>query len=198
MKKLFLTVAAVALCTATLFAQISIGAKAGVNLANVNGDDVDEADMRIGFHVGGYLNVAFSDALSLQPELLFNSVGYKTSEEIAGDDYDVTTNLNYLSIPVNLMYSFGAFNVHAGPQLGLLMSAKLKSSDVDELDGEDVKDFYKSSDLGFNVGIGGNFGKLNATARYTLGLSNIADDDDADVKNGVIQISLGYKIFGGD
>src|SRR6187549_3858330 len=114
MKKLFLTVAAVAICTATLFAQISVGAKAGVNLANVNGD-VDNTDMKVGFHVGGYVNVAFSDALSLQPELLFNSVGYKYTVSNGFDEADVTSNLNYISIPVSLMYSFGPVNLHAGP-----------------------------------------------------------------------------------
>jgi hypothetical protein len=196
MKKLFLTVAAVALCTATLFAQISVGAKAGVNLANVNGD-VDNTDMKVGFHVGGYVNVAFSDALSLQPELLFNSVGYKYTTVSGVDEADVTSNLNYISIPVSLMYSFGPANIHVGPQIGFLMSAKTKS-DVDELDGEDIKDGLKSTDLGFNVGAGVNFGKLNVTARYTIGLSNIVDEDDVDVKNGVIQLSLGYKLFGGE
>jgi hypothetical protein len=196
MKKLFLTVAAVAICTATLFAQISVGAKAGVNLANVNGD-IDDTDMRIGFHVGGYVNVAFSDALSLQPELLFNSVGFKQTYSTGIDDVDVSSNLNYISIPVSLMYAFGPVNVHAGPQIGFLMSAKTKS-DVDELDGEDIKDNLKSTDLGFNVGAGVAFGKLNVTARYTIGLSNVSDNDDIDVKNGVIQVSLGYKLFGGE
>jgi len=199
MKKLFLTVAAVAICTATLFAQISVGAKAGVNLANVNGD-VDNTDMKVGFHVGGYVNVAFSDALSLQPELLFNSVGYKYTVSNGFDEADVTSNLNYISIPVSLMYSFGPVNLHAGPQLGFLMSAKTKS-DFDGFDDQDLKDDLKSTDLGFNVGAGVKFGNLNVTARYTIGLSNIADGDDADdidVKNGVIQLSLGYKLFGGE
>ena len=199
MKKLFLTVAAVAICTATLFAQISVGAKAGVNLANVIGD-VDNTDMKVGFHVGGYVNVAFSDALSLQPELLFNSVGYKYTVSNGFDEADVTSNLNYISIPVSLMYSFGPVNLHAGPQLGFLMSAKTKS-DFDGFDDQDLKDDLKSTDLGFNVGAGVKFGNLNVTARYTIGLSNIADGDDADdidVKNGVIQLSLGYKLFGGE
>jgi hypothetical protein len=199
MKKLSLTIAAVVLCSATLFAQISIGAKAGLNLANVSGDDVDDTDMRIGFHLGGYANIAFSEALSLQPELLYNSVGAKTTGEgITGDDEDVTFKLNYISIPVSLMYSFGAFSVHAGPQLSFLASAKTASDD-DALDGNDIKDGYKSTDLGFNLGIGGNFGKLNATARYSMGLSSIDDSGfDADVKNSVIQLSLGYKLFGGE
>lgn len=196
MKKLFFTVAAVAFSTATLFAQLSIGAKAGVNLSNVNGD-VDNTDMKVGFHVGGYVNVAFSDALSLQPELLFNSIGYKYTDMDGIDEVDVTSSLNYLSIPVSLMYSFGPVNVHAGPQLGFLLSAKEKY-DIDGADDEDIKDLFKSTDVGFNVGAGVKFSKLNVTARYTVGLSNIADDDDFDVKNGVIQLSLGYTLFGGE
>jgi len=40
---------------------------------------------------------------------------------------------------------------------------------------------------------------LVASARYNLGLSNTLDsedDDDGKVTNNVIQISLGYKLFG--
>jgi hypothetical protein len=193
MKKIFLAISMVALFAAGASAQsISGGAKAGVNLANLNGDDVEDTDMKIGYHIGGYVNIGISEALSVQPELLFNSVGAKASE----DGYDGTYNFNYISVPIMLMYSFGNVNIQAGPQIGLLTSAKLKVEGNGESEEIDYKDFLKSSDFGFNIGLGANFGKVNAAARYCIGLSNIADGDDADVKNGVIQLSLGVKLFG--
>ncbi|HEX5172207.1 MAG TPA: porin family protein [Cyclobacteriaceae bacterium] len=193
MKKIFLAISMVALFAAGALAQgISGGLKGGLNLANLNGDDVSNTDMKIAYHIGGYVNVAFSEALSVQPELLFNSVGAKASE----DGYDGKYNINYISVPVMLIYSFGNFNIQAGPQVGFLMSAKLKVEGGGDSQEIDYKDYLKSTDFGFNLGLGANFGKLNAAARYCIGLSNIADDDNADVKNGVIQLSLGVKLFG--
>ncbi|RAV98126.1 porin family protein [Pseudochryseolinea flava] len=203
MKKVLLTLSIVAAAFTYASAQgLSGGLKAGLNLANFGGDDVEDAEIRPSFHVGGYLNLAFSDALSLQPELLFNSVGTKGSyeDEILGVPVEVeeTVKLSYISIPINLVYSFGPVNIHAGPQFGFLLSAKSEYEINGSSDEEDVKEAYKGMDIGVGVGLGAHFGKLNATARYNLGLSSIADDDDADVKSNVIQISLGYRLFGGE
>ena len=146
--------------------------------------------MRIAYHFGGYVNIGLSEALAFQPELLYNSVGAKMEEDIA-------LHLNYISLPLNMMYSFGNFNVHAGPQFGFLMSAKAKADIEGESAEVDMKEYFKSTDLGVNLGIGASFGKLNAAARYTMGITKIWDsEDDIDAKNGVIQISLGYKLFG--
>ena len=200
MKKLLFTLIVTSLASTGLFAQgLSGGVKAGVNLANLTGDDVEDSDMRIAYHVGGYVNYAFSESVSLQPELLFNSVGAKTSyTDPDFGDVEETFVLNYLSVPVDLVYSFGNFNIQAGPQFGFLLSAKDKYEIDGESDDVDIKDEMKGIDFGVNLGVGANFGKLNATARYVIGLSNVIDSDDADVKNGVIQVSLGYRLFGDD
>ena len=195
MKRIFLSVTMVALIGAGAFAQgISGGLKAGLNLANGIGKDAKDADMkmRVAYHFGGFVNIGLSEVLSVQPELLYNSVGAKMDE-------DINLHANYLSIPVNLQYSFGNFNIHAGPQLGFLLSAKMKA----EVDGEsaevDVKEYFKGTDLGLNLGLGAAFGKLHASARYTMGITKIWEsegEEEIDAKNGVIQLSLGYKLFG--
>lgn len=191
MKKVLLTVSVFCFATVVAFAQMSGGAKAGLNLANIGGDDAGDTDMRVGFHVGGYLNFGISDAFSIQPELLFNSVGTKFTD----GDGDVSYALNYISVPVMFKYNVTeTFNIQAGPQLGILASAKAKFDGGDA----DIKDQFKSTDFGFNLGLGLDFGKFNAAARYSLGLSSIVDTDNVDVKNNVIQISVGYKLFGGE
>lgn len=193
MKRIFLAVSMLTLFAAGAAAQgISGGLKAGLNLANLNGDDVEGTDMKIGYHFGAYAKLSVSDAFFVQPELLWNAVGAKMSE----DGVDGKYNLNYISVPVMLGYSFGKISVQAGPQIGFLTSAKVKA-EVDGNSGEvDIKDSLKGTDFGVNVGLGADFGKINAAARYCIGLSNIADSDNADVKNGVIQLSVGYKLFG--
>jgi hypothetical protein len=198
MKKLFLMFAAVLFFAVGAFAQLSVGAKAGLNLANLAGDDVEDSDMRSSFHVGGYLNLPISEKLSLQPELLYNSLGAKSSyDDPDFGDVTETLKLNYISLPVMLVYSFGTVNLQAGPQINFLAAAKYKIEADGESYEEDIKDGLKGTDFGFNVGLGANFGKFNATARYCLGLSSISDEDGADTKNTVIQLSLGYRIFGG-
>lgn len=66
----------------------------------------------------------------------------------------------------------------------------------------DVKNFYKSLSLSFNLGASYSFtDNLFVDARYNLGLSSITknytdefgDSYSSDIKNNVIQLSVGYK-----
>ncbi|MFZ2907228.1 MAG: acyloxyacyl hydrolase [Cyclobacteriaceae bacterium] len=185
MKKLLLTVFAACMVFAAS-AQLSGGLKAGVNLASLKSEagGQDESENGTSFHIGAYANFGLSDALSLQPELLYNSI------DIDGD------KLNYISVPVMFLYGFSdnKFNVQAGPEIGLLMG-----TDPEELKSQD---FVTGTNFTLNVGAGANFGKFNVTARYGIGLSNIAGDalkdlsDDYKAKISNFQISLGYKLFG--
>lgn len=193
MKTLTTIISIVALSTITTFAQgVSGGIKGGLNFSSLGGDDFDGAKMKTGYHVGGYVNIALAEALSLQPELLYNIMGAKYSESGS----DLKLNLNYISIPVMFIYSFGSFNVQAGPQVSFLSGAKLRFEDGGNSVDIDIKDQFKNSDIGLNIGLGANFGKVNAAARYYLGFSNVADDDSADGKNSAIQLSIGFKLFG--
>ena len=185
MKKLLLTVC-VALFSTVAFAQLKGGLKAGVNLATLKSEAGSESDSEGGtaFHIGAYANFALSEALSLQPELLYN----------AFDINDV--KINYLSIPVMFQYGFSdnKFNVQAGPQLGLLLS-----TDPSEYKDEDG---LTGTDFTLNLGAGANFGKFGVTARYGIGLANIAGSaftdaiDDFSMKMNNFQISLQYQLIG--
>lgn len=179
MKKVFLTLFAACMVFAAS-AQMTGGIKAGLNLASIKYDlegigSDDEGSTS--FHVGGYLSFPLSDALSVQPELLYSA--------FKGEDSDLA--LNFLSIPVMLKYTIAEkFNVQAGPQYGLLLST----------DPSDAKDDLKG-DFTLNLGAGADFGKFNITARYGIGLGNISDVDGLDLKINNFQISAGYTLFGG-
>jgi hypothetical protein len=113
------------------------------------------------------------------------------------DVSDIKYQFNYISLPVMLRYNITEqFNIQAGPQLGFLMSAKVSDGD----NSVDIKEFAKGTDFGAAFGVGGDFGKFNAGARYYLGLSNIAEDAQGDdsFKNNGFQIFLGYRLFGGE
>jgi hypothetical protein len=197
MKKLVLTLTAVCALTFASFAQgVSFGIKAGINLANqkyeAQGFSVSP-DALMGFHVGGFATIMFSETFGLQPELLYSSIGSKF--DVSGDD--MKSKWSYITVPVMLRYQpIKILNIHAGPQIGILAGAKQEfdgdSEDIENTKGLEIAGAFGAG-LDLPMGIG-------FTARYVLGLSNIVDggDDTEDftIKNNVFQLSLTYR-FGG-
>ncbi|HNV51349.1 MAG TPA: porin family protein, partial [Tenuifilaceae bacterium] len=115
------------------------------------------------------------------PELMFSQAGCKFDA-----DGDPKLKLNYIVLPIIVKYSFGAINLQAGPQLGFLLSA--------EDDGDDIKEFLKPIDLGLNIGAGYQIMEnLGVEARYNLGLSNIVDEGDGELKTNGIQVLVSYS-----
>ncbi|MBC7949611.1 MAG: PorT family protein [Chitinophagaceae bacterium] len=185
MKKI-VVIAALLITGAASQAQVKFGVKAGANLANVSGDDVEGTDMKIGFHVGGLAEIPVSTMFSVKPEVVFSNQGWKED--------DGKVNLAYLNIPVLLQYNNpSGFYAETGPQIGFLMSAKAKPDDGDDVD---IKDLFKTTDFswafgaGFKTKSGFGFG-----ARYNFGLSDIIED--AKAKNSVIALGVFYT-FGGE
>ncbi len=200
MKKLFLAAFAVFAFASVNAQEVKFGAKAGVNLASIGGD-AEDADARTSFHVGGVAEIVISDKFSVQPELLFSSQGAKSEYtedfgEFGSFDVEEKLKLSYLNLPVMAKYYVAeGFSLEAGPQIGFLLSADAEVEVDGESEEEDVKDEFKSIDFGLGFGAGYKLDNgLNFSARYTLGLANIAEDagDDFSIQNNVFQISVGY------
>lgn len=190
----------------TLQAQVTGGLKFGLNLASIAAEydgEKENSDMFTGVQFGGYLNYSISDKLIFQPELLYNKLGGKQSEYDPDLQMDVNVvfKFDYLSLPLNLKYKVtDDFSLFAGPQVGLLVGAKTGIDFFGTSFSVDTKDQFKSLDFGLNVGASYSFKKFIFDARYTLGLSNIADFEEADIqevsfKNRAISFSVGYRIF---
>lgn len=190
MKKIILTAIAVMAFAFTNAQQTRFGVKGGLNVSSFVGGNVENAKALIGFNVGGFAEIKIIEKLAIQPELLYSTQGAKI--DFPGGDYN--TKVDYLNVPVLAKYYITKqFTVEAGPQIGFLLSAKS--------DGNDVKDNFKSVDFGFNFGAGYNFtDNFFAGARYTVGISNVADYevDDFDQyydspKNSNFSLFVGYK-----
>lgn len=195
--------------------EVKFGVKAGVNLATFSGDAVDtDVSMKPGAHVGGLVEIKFTDKLALQPELLFSMQGAKVTQRGFDGTFTYTDeskeNLTYVNVPVLLKYyPVGGFYLEGGPQAGFLVSAKSKVESTEtDIDGnltrtsfeEDSKDFYKTVDFSFNFGAGYDFTpNWFVGARYNIGLTNVNDLGGAysiyevDQKNSVLSFSVGYK-----
>ena len=189
MKKVLLVFAVFAI-TASSFAQTKFGVKAGVNFANGSGDDFEDLDSRTGLVIGGFAKFQVAEKFAFQPEILYSAQGAKYSES----GYEETLKLNYLNIPLmGKLYVTEGLSLQAGPQVGFLMSAKYAFEEDGISADIDVKDDMKGLDFGLNFGVGYELPMgLGFDLRYNLGLTNVADNDEADGKNAVLQITASY------
>ena len=210
MKKLLLTAAIAVFTLSSVNAQdITFGAKAGINIANLDVTDAN-IDSRTSFHLGVTAEFEISDTFSIQPELLYSAQG-ATESDTYEDSFirsvsESEWKLNYIQIPIMAkFYVSEGLSLEAGPQIGFLASAEVDSDSTETslFDGSsvstsstvDAKEIVKSVDFGLNFGLGYKLDSgLNFALRYNLGLSNIYDVSESTVKikNRVFQLSVGY------
>ncbi len=130
MKKLFLFTALALLSLTISIAQVNFGAKAGVNFSDITGDDVDSFTGRTAFHVGVVAEIMISDMFSVQPELLYSAQGSDWEEDFEGDTFSGEGPIDYLNIPIMAKYYVvEGLSLEAGPQIGILLSAKYTEDD---------------------------------------------------------------------
>lgn len=152
--------------------------------------------MKTAFHAGVYSEVFFDYFLMMQAELLLS---YQGHAPINDQPFSSSLNLWYINLPIMARYNLGYnFNVHAGFQFGVLLSAK---SSYTDLNGDkqtfDVRDQTKGVDFGIPVGVGYDFldRKFSATVRYIIPINNISKDSAFKRTNSVFQLSLGIMLF---
>lgn len=219
MKKLFLSIIAIA-SVATANAQMRFGGELGLNMSNVSVSPSPgtSPSMAIGARVGALMDYSFNDNWAFQPGIYFSMMGYKipgTSETVQGitiSSPDFTMTLNYIHIPLNIVYRMdagpGKFFVAAGPYLGYGISGTEKTSAVSyTVAGQTVSEPATSTSVKFgsdsssvkalDFGVGVNVGYelpmgLFFRAGYDLGLANMSNTSGETVKNTCIHISVGY------
>jgi hypothetical protein len=183
--------------------QLHFGIKGGASYTKLNGIDHDQLTSasnayRPGFHAGAVAEIAVTNHLFIQPELLYSQKGGRN--KLA---HGYQTIFSYLDLPILAKIATGktgAF-VEAGPQLGYVIRATSKANDYSY----QVRDLYEKVDIGYVAGLGyqlasGPFVGL----RYNGGITRInkpvinngsiyATDD---TRNGAFQLYAGY-LFGG-
>jgi long-subunit fatty acid transport protein len=164
--------------------ETKFGAKAGLNMSNITGDNSGDNKMKIGFQVGVFANIGIAEQFAVQPELLYSAQGAKFDGG--------SSELNYINIPIMLQYIVAEkLRLEAGPQIGILMSAKTK---IDGVGSIDSKDGTNTTDLGVGVGIGYDVAEnINLGLRYTIGVSNINKEGDAKNANSNLAFAIGYR-----
>ncbi len=189
-----------ALMVATLSAnaqQMYIKPMVGGTLSTLTGD-TDGAKMKIGLVGGAEFGYNINDMFAVTAGALVSMQGAKSDDTPLIKD--VSTTLTYLNIPVLAnVYVAPGLAIKAGLQPGFLLSQKAKG---DMLIGNNSweefektgTDGLKKFDLSIPLGLSYEISDFVIDARYNLGLTNINDGNDEKVKNGVIMLTVGYKI----
>ncbi len=187
MKKLSFTVLMVTLSTFAMAQTFSFGPKAGINISNYSGGDIN-SDAKVGYHIGGLLNFGFGEIFSIQPEVLFSTQGAKVENAGSKTNYKI----NYLNVPVMLKFRIAnGFYIEGGPQAGFRLSENIPD--------QTINDFAKQLDLSAGAGLGyQSDAGIGIGLRYMAGLSKVGDfsgrDISPDFKNSVVQASLFWVI----
>lgn len=217
MKKLiFIAAISVMAVSATQAQEVRLGAKAGVNFANIGGDNTNGLDGLTGFHLGALVEIPVTERFAVQPEILYSAQGAKReiTESFASVSFKATgkTKLDYINVPIMAkFYLIDGLAIEAGPQVGFLVKAntesKLDLNGIDPTIAQLIEDNFESGDIDisdrtksidFGVALGTSYRLNNGVffgARYILGLSDINDIDGSNFKNqnNVLQLSAGYS-----
>ena len=188
MKKISLFMTAVFLSAVTMAQndRVNFGLKAGVNLANLNVEDYDETEMKLGMYGGALAHIHITPNIGLQPEVVYSTQGAK--------DGDTKWLIDYVNVPIMLQYMFNnGFRIETGPQVGFLAGV------ADKRDGTETgfftSDDFKTVDFSWSVGLGYlTYSGLGIDGRYNFGISNINDFGTATVRNNVFQVGLFYML----
>ena len=208
MKKILLTLACL-LGAITLSAQstpdnsqseklVTIGIRAGLNIANYSGHSFDGLKSKCGFVGGISADFALSKYFYINSGLFLSMNGAKYN------GYSEKINLSpiYLKIPVmpSLRYRFNKnvqWQLNFGPYFayGIGGKAQVDLKGIGKAD----EDFFseegggKRFDVGLGVGTGITYKKVYFGLEYNFGLTSIGRYDDVDGKNRAFAISLGYN-----
>lgn len=175
-KSVFLAIALLAFAFTANAQVFKLGIKAGPNFANLTGGEI-QTKTRTSFHVGGAAEIGLTKKFSVAPELLYTSQG-------ADVDGFGDFNLDYVAVPVlaRIYLVEDKFSIDLGPQFSFLID------EADEAFDNQSFDFAVAGGVTLNI-----TKSLFAQARYVAGLTEASKD--AEVKNSVVQFSVGYNFL---
>ena len=198
---LFLALMTVGVTVGAYAQEVSFGAKAGVNFASLSGNDAEEVglDGKTGFHLGLVMDIGLGSKFSVQPEVLYSTLGAKVDNyEVEDEEGNVMSasvkfKLDYIAVPVMLKYYVvDGFSLQAGPQFSFNNNSELETGDGTNTVAIGLDDQTESFELGAAFGLGYELPVgLFFQGRYSRGFSDIFEG--SDMRNNNIQLSAGYK-----
>lgn len=172
--------------------QIQVGIHAGVDAARVRLYGAEGGPLKYKSELAGGLSVEamFSSLVGVQLEGNYSQQGagiINADGSTAG-----SFAFDYITVPLVVkLHATPQLSFHAGPQLGILLSAKQKSNSSASVDLKDQLEktaYYAvfGSEYRFANGV-------NVGVRYNTGVGNISKGPNVDLKNTYFSFRLGYS-----
>jgi Outer membrane protein beta-barrel domain len=185
------------------------GFTAGATLASQKWEEGNvsiKSDSKVGFTLGVLGDISISDNLSFQPGINFTQKGgkFSGSDFGLGSNEDVNFTLNYVELPLNVLFKAeagsGKFFIGAGPSIGFGISGKSKFGSEEEdinFGTNENEDDYKPLDFGGNIVAGyelpnGVFFAVN----YNTTLNNLSPYSEGTIRNRYIGFRIGFLLGG--
>lgn len=172
---------------------LDFGIKAGLNYANVSG--IENFNQRQGISAGLFAGARLGDKLGFQIDALYSQQGAEVDQSISQVISEF--NLDYISIPIVLKYYLTEnVNIHAGPQLGILLNEETSvfNQTISAVEAN-TADWLGTIGVGLDLPLG-----LRAEARYSFGLSRVNGsvslpdfDDLSNSRTQMTTLSIGYS-----
>lgn len=206
MKKInFLLIVAMLFVVSAANAQLNLGVKGGLNMSNFYGEEINNNNVKIGFHIGLAADYEFLYNSAIQTGLFFTTKGAKYEGSIGSVSGDISLNPMYLQVPVHYAYKLDVtpgtrLVFHAGPYAAYGVGGKTSfnvsaGDNSSSIDGNDVfgeDNLLKRFDAGLGLGVGAEFGPMLLDIGWDMGLVNISNTSGT-IKNQNAYISVGYK-----
>jgi len=200
---------------------IRFGVRAGLNLADVQGNAVQSftdlagyapdgaitKEMRPGFHAGVYATIPLGSSFAIEPGVLYSEKGTVLQGRVPIPAIDFlnagvtgTARLAYLDVPLLAKaYITPGFYVFAGPQASFLLSGKARV-EAGALGFNayrqdfDIKSSLRTVDFALTGGLGYQFENgLGLSAGYDYGLSSLDAGNRFEASNRVIKASVNFS-----
>jgi hypothetical protein len=206
MKKLMI-MAAFMVAAVTANAQGEVGTltiqpKVGMNLASVVNAKHNVLDIKsktlVGLTAGIEAEYVVANNFSVALGALYSKQGcaFKIPDGLAVPVDYVHMSLDYLNIPIVAnYYIIPGLAIKAGIQPSFLMGANLKTKGGGNTASVKIKDDLKTFDLAIPLGASYEYKNVVFDVRYNLSVLRLNKDDwNKNMRNSVIQFTLGYKL----
>lgn len=175
-------------------APLQFGVRAGINLSNFGGSDIqlnDNTELNdkmalMGYMAGLTVDYALTDIVYLQSGLDFTTKGAKYKAGLSGAEASLRCNPMYLQLPVHVAAKIPVGNslkvvLGGGPFVAYGIGGKVKgegSMGEITIKGQEENFFddnaFRRFDCGVGINAGFEFGNMSVGIGYDLGLANIA------------------------
>lgn len=187
-------------------AQMTIGAKGGVNLAtasvSVAGSDLTPGT-RTAFHGAAVIGMQVGTGFAVEGQVRFAGKGFDPGE--TGSGVETGLSMDYVEFPILATFTFPrdpsllAARVFAGPSVGLRASCNLDAladqTGFTDCDGDLSKTFDFSAVFGAGIKVGRGLGGFVLDVSYDWGFLDITSgDQNASLYNRNLLVSAGFIV----